>query len=153
MRKRKNLPVGDRSCIVHAATPSGIVLVRKRQRYSGEVRFWEFPGGKGNNRDRSPVITAVREFREETGARLNVADLHLVGSWTEYNHFTHRPFQMYLYVTRLSAKALEQLVAQSSEGEEVRHFTWIEVEKLIEEGQFSPYHYAKAVSFNVWRPR
>lgn len=125
--------------------PQGVLCIRKPNQH-----HWQFPGGKRHANDRDPRITAVRESREETGVRLNIADIRLVGSRQEFNHHTHHPFRLDLYHATLTNEKLASHFVISKEGEEVGIFTWTELNEMR---NFSPFHRMLAEKFGVWRTK
>lgn len=129
--------------------PSGVVCIRKPGR-KDEPRYWQFPGGKRHSNDRSSKVTAVREAHEETGIRLNVGDITLLGSTVEHNHHTHKPFELDFYQATITATQLKSRFTKSREGEEVRVFTWVELNSMSD---FSPFHRMLAEKYGVWRKK
>lgn len=125
--------------------PQGVLCIRKPNQ-----EHWQFPGGKRHANDRDSRVTAVRESREETGVRLNIADITLVGSRQEFNHYTHHPFRVDLYQATLTSEKLASHFVISKEGEEVGIFTWTELNEM---GNFSPFHRMLAEKFGIWRTK
>ena len=78
LRRRAMALVGwrTRGVKVMAFDPSGRVLL-VRHRY-GRSDMWMLPGG-GTARGETPIAAALRELMEETGCRLDAAEI--VGQW------------------------------------------------------------------------
>jgi 8-oxo-dGTP pyrophosphatase MutT (NUDIX family) len=136
----------DWSALLLGEAPCGLLCIQK----SGKD-YWEFPGGKRHANDRKPDVTAVRETREETGLRLGIGDVTLIGNSEQFNHFSHRPFQMYVYHARLTDAQIASHKALSKEGEKVGIFTWAQLNDLGE--HFSPFHRSLAQRYGVWKTK
>lgn len=134
----------DWTSLLLAEEDGKVICIRK----PGQAH-WQFPGGKRHLKDRDSRITAVRETREETGVRVHVGTITLVGSSVEYNHHTHRPFRVDFYRTSLTKKQIASHFVISKEGEEVGVFTWEELGGLGD--KFSPFHRMLAERFGMWQ--
>lgn len=141
---KRNVRV-DWSAILLQEGPQGVLCIRKPNQ-----DHWQFPGGKRKSNDRRPEITAVRENREETGIRLPLMSVTLVGRTHEFNHATHNPWLMYFYQARLTDAQVASHFAISREGEEVGVFTWAELNAMR---NFSPFHRMLAERHGVWKKK
>jgi len=140
----------DWSAILLQEAPQGVVCIRKPlddKARKGVVRYWQFPGGKKNPGE-NPEQTAVRENFEETGILLALSQVHLVNSEIQYNHHTHNPFRLYFFRATISRTQTGRRIEIGDEGERIRIFTWTE---LNARNDFSPFHYALALKYRVWR--
>ena len=74
-------------------SPKGIPLVWDPKKGNP---YWKLPGGRGD-KDESPVATAIREIKEETGLIIKEKDLQLLHKEDRGNHF------FVLFKTKLSS--------------------------------------------------
>lgn len=146
MVKLKSKLWRDWSCLLLQQGPPGVLCIQKPGN-----DYWEFPGGKRHSNDRKPEVTAVREDREETGVRLLLSEITLVGSTQEFNHRTHQPWALYFYCAHVSAEKLATHLVLSREGEKVAILTWEQLNAMGD--RFSPFHRMLAKKFGVWRTK
>ena len=104
-------------------TPDGIPLVSDPQK--PEPRFWKFPGGR-NEPGETPIKTAMRELREETGISASLSEMKLIheetrGAGAELHGF-------FVFYAKLSQKPT--LLKHGAGGEEIRFFTSEEIKTM-----------------------
>ncbi len=137
----------DWAAILLLEAPQGVVCIRKPPR-KWKVSYSQFPGGKRSRKDKNSKDTAVREIYEETGLCVNSSTIVLVGSLYEHNHHTHEPFRFDFYRATMTDEEVATRFSMSKEGEEVKLFTWTELNEMRD---FSPYHRMLAEKYVVWK--
>lgn len=95
-------------------TPSGIPLIMDPQK--PVPRYWKFPGGRSEAGE-TPLETAARELREETGITLHPKDLRLLFEETRQGASGKHKF--FLFYARIEDQAVS---GRGTEGEMVKMF-------------------------------
>jgi 8-oxo-dGTP pyrophosphatase MutT (NUDIX family) len=109
-----------------------IVMVRVYRPVLADTTL-ELPAG-GAKGDERPVETAVREFREETG--IVVSDLSRFEVLPPLAHTARSPILPYTFQIHLSGQEFDSRMDHDDEIVEVKCFSYEEVLRKIEEGEF-----------------
>ena len=98
----------EHAVAVALITPSGVPMIRDPKKPAPV--FWKFPGGRGSSEE-TAAGTAVREYWEETGIKLEESDLSVIFQEDRGNHI--------LTIFAVVLPTLPPMRKRGDEGEEI----------------------------------
>lgn len=131
------LPIEERNCVrvVVLDTIGRILLFRAVHPGREEVgTWWELPGG-GMDPDESPIETAIRELREETGIVVRPDQLS-APNWTRIGSFQYRQARRVQHEVVMTAR-LDTIAEVDTSGqldyelEDYPGFRWWPVDEVV----------------------
>ena len=101
---------------------TGRFIMLKRREDMEYPGYWNLPGGSFDEEDKYPKITAIREFKEETGYKGPIKISNKPIDVYSNNHI-----DFYTYVAILPWEFVPDLKGKSENGDESLDYAWVSV--------------------------
>lgn len=101
---------------------TGRHLMLKRRKGVKYENYWGFPGGSFDEEDGNPKVTAIREFREETGY---MGSLKIMKQPLLVERSNHIDFYAYLCI--VDEEFVPDLKGEMEVGNESENYAWFEL--------------------------